>query len=171
MSESTRTDGKSTTFQTPFGAFPDLTKFEMPKFELPKFDMANMEVPAAFREFAEKGIAQAKGGYEKAKAAAEEATDVLEDTFTTASKGMSEYGLKVLEAARANTNAGFDFTAELFGAKSVAEMVELSTTHARKQFEAFSAQAKDLTALAQKVATDTAEPIKGSVTKVFSKAA
>jgi hypothetical protein len=50
-------------------------------------------------------------------------------------------------------------------------VVELSTAHARKQFEALTAQTKDLAALAQKVATDTAEPIKGSVTKAFSKVA
>ena len=35
------------------------------------------------------------------KAAAEEATDVLEDTYATASKGASDYGLKVIENARA----------------------------------------------------------------------
>ena len=35
-------------------------KFEIPKFEMPKFEMPKFEVPTAFREFAEKGIAQAK---------------------------------------------------------------------------------------------------------------
>ena len=44
--------------------------------------------------------------------------------------------------------------------KSLSEAVELSTAHARKQFEAVTAQTKELTALAQKVATETAEPIK-----------
>ena len=52
--------------------------FEMPKFEMPKFEMPKFEVPPAFREFAEKGIAQAKENYEKCKSAAEQATDVLE---------------------------------------------------------------------------------------------
>src|SRR5215213_7317409 len=76
----------------------DLPKFEIPRFEMPKFEMPKMEVPAAFREFAEKGASQAKENYEKLKAAAEEATDVLEDTYATAAKGASEYGLKVIEA-------------------------------------------------------------------------
>ena len=149
-------------------AYPN---FGIPKFEMPKFEVPNVEVPAAFRDFAEKGIAQAKGNYEKVKAAAEEATDVLEDTYSTATKGFSEYGLKVIEVARTNTNASFDFAAQLFGVKSLSEAVELTTTHTRKQFEAFSEQSKELTALAQKVATTTAEPIKDSVTKAFSKAA
>ena len=149
-------------------AYPN---FGIPKFEMPKFEVPNVEVPAAFRDFAEKGIAQAKGNYEKVKAAAEEATDVLEDTYSTATKGFSEYGLKVIEVARTNTNASFDFAAQLFGVKSLSEAVELTTAHTRKQFEAFSAQGKELSSIAQKVATDTAEPIKGSVTKAFSKAA
>ena len=71
--------------------------FEMPKFDMPKFDMPKVEMPAAFREFAERGVAQAKDTYEKMKAAAEEATDVLESTYSTATKGASDYGLKVIE--------------------------------------------------------------------------
>ena len=135
-------------------------RFEMPKFEMPKFDMPKVEMPAAFREFAERGVAQAKDTYEKMKAAAEEATDVLESTYSTATKGASDYGLKVIEAARTNTNAAFDFAGEIMAAKTLSEVVELTSAHARKQFEALTAQSKELSALAQKVATETAEPIK-----------
>jgi len=144
--------------------------FEIPAFELPKFDMPKMEVPAAFRDMAEKSISQAKDTYEKMKAVAEEATDMLEDTYATATKGCTDYGLKIIEIARANTNAGFDFANDLFTVKSVAEMVELSTTHARRQFEALTSQSKELAALAQKVATETCEPVKEGVSKALKKA-
>jgi phasin len=149
---------------------PATGAFEMPKFELPKFDMPKVEMPAAFREFAERGVAQAKDTYEKMKAAAEEATDVLETTYSTASRGASDYGLKVIEVARANTNAAFDFACEIMAAKTLSEVIELTSAHARKQFEALSQQSKDLGALAQKVATETAEPIKSGMNKAFSKA-
>jgi phasin len=145
--------------------------FEMPKFELPKFDMPNVELPAAFREFAERGVAQAKDTYEKMKAAAEEATDVLETTYSTATKGASDYGLKMIEAARVNTNAAFDFAGELLAAKTISEVVELSSAHARKQFEALTQQSKELSTLAQKLATETAEPIKNGMSKALSKVA
>ena len=168
MSEATHT---ARTKAKPAIPGPAAAAFEFPKFEIPNFEMPKMEVPAAFREFAEKGASQAKETYEKMKAAAEEATDVLEDTYATAAKGASDYGLKLIEATRINTNAAFDFAASLLGVKSLSEMVELSTAHARKQFEALSEQSKELTSLAQQVATNTAEPIKGSVTKAFSKAA
>src|SRR3984893_1967123 len=145
--------------------------FEMPKFEMPKFDIPKVEMPAAFREFAERGVAQAKDTYEKMKAAAEEATDVLETTYSTATKGAADYGLKVIETTRVNTNAAFDFYGELITAKSLSEVIELSSAHARKQFEALTAQGKELSALAQKVATETAEPIKSGMNKAFSKVA
>src|SRR5881628_3491616 len=90
-------------------AAPVIPLFEMPKFDIPSFDMPKMEVPAAFREFAEKGVAQSKDAYEKFKAVAEENTAMLETAYTTASKGSTEYSLKVLEVARANTGAMFDY--------------------------------------------------------------
>jgi phasin len=145
--------------------------FEMPKFDMPKFEMPKMEVPAAFREVAEKGVAQAKEHYEKMKSAAEDATEMLEETYTTASKGCSDYGLKLVETAKANSNAAFDLFGELLTAKSYAEVVELYTTYVRAQFDTVSAQAKELADHAQKVATETVEPMKESFTSAFSKAA
>jgi phasin len=149
----------------------EMPKFEMPKFEMPKFDMPNMEVPAAFREIAEKGVAQAKESYEKMKTAAEEATEMLEGTYATASKGCSDYGLKLIETAKANSNAAFDLFGEMLTAKSYSEVVELYTAYVRTQFDTVSAQAKELADHAQKVATETVEPIKESLTSAFSKAA
>jgi phasin len=145
------------------------SSFEIPSFEIPKFDMPKMEVPAAFRDMAEKSLSQAKDTYEKMKAVAEEATDLLEDTYATTTKGVSDYGLKVIEVARTNTNSAFDFYSELFAVKSFAEVVELTTAHARKQFETYTAQTKELASMAQKVATEAAEPVKEGVSKAFKK--
>src|SRR3954469_12219310 len=86
--------------------------FEMPKFELPNFEIPKMEIPAAFREMAEKSVTQAKQTYERMKSAAEGATDLLEQTYATAARGASDYGLKLIEVSRVNTNAAFDFYSE-----------------------------------------------------------
>jgi phasin len=149
----------------------EMPKFEIPRFELPKFEVPKMEVPAAFRELAEKSVNQAKDHWEKMKAATEEATDLIEDSCATASRGAADYHHKLIEAARANTNATFDYAGQLLGAKSLSEAVEISSAHLRKQFDALNAQSKELTALAQKVASDTAEPIKESVSSAFKKVA
>jgi phasin len=140
-------------------------------FSLPKFEMAKMEVPAEFREMTDKSLAHAKDGYVKAKVASEEAAELLQNTYTTVATGATNYNLKIIAIARTNTCAAFDCAHELLGAKSLSEFIELSTTHARKQFDIVSAQNKELWALAQKVASEAAEPIKTGMSKAANKAA
>jgi phasin len=152
-------------------AAPVIPLFEMPKFDLASFDMPKFEVPAAFREFAEKGVAQSKDTYEKFKAVAEQNTQMLETVYSNATQGSTEYSLKMIEIARYNTNAAFTFVEKLFGVKSPSELIELTTAHSRTQFETLSAQGKELAGIAQKVATDTAEPIKSGVSKAMKKVA
>jgi phasin len=165
-------DVSATKTKTKVASFtPETPKLEIPRFDVPKFDIPKMEVPAAFRELAEKSVTQAKDNWEKMKAATEEATDLIEGSYATATKGASEYGLKVIEAARSNTNAYFDYATQMMTVKSLAEAVELSTAQMRKQFDTLTAQTKELSALAQKVANDTCEPIKESVTSAFKKVA
>ena len=146
---------------------PEVTPFEMPKFEIPKFEMPKIEFPPAFRELAEKSIAQTKEAYEKVRTAAEDATSVLENTYSTASKGATDCGLKMIETARANSNAAFALMTSLMSVKSGSEMVELYSSYLRSQFDTATAQAKDFADHAQKVANETAAPIK----QAFSKAA
>ena len=148
------------------------TQTTKPKTKTPPFTaFPGVEAPAAFRDMAEKSLSQAKDNYEKMKSAAEEATGVLEDTYATASKGAADYALKVIEMTRENANATFDFAVELLGAKTFSDFVELSSAHARKQFETMSEQTKELASLAQKVATEAAEPLKEGITKATKKAA
>jgi phasin len=146
-------------------------KFETPRFDLPKFEVPKFEIPAAFREFAEKSVTQAKDNWERMKAAHEEAADLIEDSYATASKGCADYGTKMIEASRANTNAAFDCASRLLMAKSLSEAMEVSTAHWRQQFDAMTAQSKELTALAQKIASETTEPLKESVSTAFKKVA
>lgn len=148
----------------------DATKL-LPTFDMPKFDVPKLEVPAAFREMAEKGVVQAKDNYDKLKSAAEETTEILEEAYATASKAGADYNLKVLEAARINANAAFDFATELLTVRSLSDAVQLTSTHARKQFDTLAAQTKELTSLAQKVMVETSEPFKAGVNKVLKTAA
>jgi phasin len=152
----------------------DATKAETTKdmtdsFGLSKNGMPKMEVPAEFREMIDKGVAHARDTYAKAKVASEEAADLLENTYTTVAKGAANYNLKVIEIARTNTRAAFDYAHELLGVKSASEFIELSTTQMRKQFDIASAQNRELCALAQEVATKAVEPIKTGVSKAFNK--
>ena len=129
------------------------------------------EVPESMRALAEKGVSQARDSYAKFKDAAESQNSTIEAVFTSASKGASAYSAKLMEFMKANTTASLDFAQELLGVKSPSEALELYTSHARKQFETFGAQAKELAEIVQKVAAETAEPIKASASKLYKPAA
>jgi phasin len=137
-------------------------------FGLPN-EMPKMEIPGEFHEITDKGVAHARDTCAKAKVASEEAADLLKNTYATVAKATTDYNLKLIEIARTNTRAAFDYAHELLGVKSPSEFIELSTAHARKQYDIVSAQNKELCAMSQKVATEAAEPIKASVFKAFKK--
>ena len=129
------------------------------------------EVPEQMRAFAEKGVSQARDNYAKFKDAAETHNGTIEAVFTSMNKGASTYSAKVMEFVKANTTSSLDFAQELFGVKTPSEALELWTTHTRKQLETYTAQAKELAELGQKIATETAEPIKATAAKYYKPAA
>jgi phasin len=119
------------------------------------------------RKAVEKAFADPRGAYDKAKVAAEEATRAVESSYSTAAKGIVEFNAKALQALRANAEANLDFIKSAIGVKSVSELTALQREHASRQLEAISVQAKEIVALAQRVASESAEPIKGHVAKTF----
>ena len=134
------------------------------------FDMPLFAMPGIFRGIAEQGVVRARDNCEKIKAASGEIADILRETYSTNAKGAADYGVKVIEISGVNTNSAFDLLSHLMGMKSLSEIIQLSATQSRKNFEVTAAQNKELWELAQKVATETAEPIKKSFTKVLQKA-
>ena len=129
------------------------------------------EVPGAFREFAEKGVTQARETYDRFKEAADETNGAIEAVYSAATKGANAYNAKLLDIAKTNTNAWFDLATALIGVTSLSQATELLSAHSKSQFEALAAQSKELAELGQKVATDAVEPIKASSSKVFKQVA
>jgi phasin len=122
------------------------------------------------RKFADKSAAIANETLAKGKAAAEQSAQAVEQSYSTTVENMRDYNLKMIDMARVNTEGVFEFARQLATAKSPSEIVQLWTSHARKQFEMLSEQLTELTALGQKVASESADPIARSVGQVFKKA-
>jgi phasin len=125
------------------------------------------EIPSSFTDLFDKNLARAKDAHEKMNALVQSMNDAFGEAFSCANKGSAEYGLKVMEIARANANAAFDVTREAMAVRSPAELVELSSTHARKRFELAAEQMKDLATLTQRVVNDTTAPIRSHMTEPF----
>lgn len=111
---------------------------------------------------------------ETAAAVAEKPVEVMKKldaelptSFVTATKSLQAFSTKALEAYKANAAASVEYVQALAGVRSVSEAIALQSEHMRKQYETFSAQAKELTALAQQVAVDAAAPLKEQFDKAF----
>ena len=114
------------------------------------------------------GVEQTRAAYERVKASAETVNATLESSFASTTKGVNEINAKAFDALRANSEAVFDLFKALLAVKSVNEAFSLQAEHGRKQFETVSAQTKEIAEMAQKLATQSVEPIKASLTKAFS---
>src|SRR5207247_10106226 len=85
--------------------------------------------------------------------------------------GSSQSNAMLIKSCKANTTTSLDFAQELFGVQTRAAALQLWTSHAKKQYETLTAQAKELAELDQTVATETVEPIKASASKLYKPAA
>ncbi len=126
--------------------------------EFPTFDAE--KTADQFRVFAEKGVEQSKEAYAKIKTGAENAQKAIESTLETARAAGSEFSLKSIATARANTEAGFAHLEALVAAKSLSEVIELQTAFLRKAVETAIEQGKDFQTASTKAAEDVAKPMK-----------
>ena len=132
--------------------------------------MSSMSEQNQSGKFADKSAPIANKALEKGRATMEQSARAAEQSYSTAVENMRNYNLKIIDMAQANVEAVFEVARQLATATTAADMIELSTTHAHKQFEILSEQTKELTALGQRLAGESVEPIARSITQAFSKA-
>jgi phasin len=125
----------------------------------------DMPVPEAVRAMAERTVSQTREAYDQARSALEETVDTLEKSLDKAGQGAAALNRKAIDMAQTNLNSSFDLARELAGAKTLAEIIELHSSFARRQFGTLMAQAEEFRALSTKVATETSEPFKAHVSR------
>ncbi|WGR93243.1 phasin family protein [Bradyrhizobium sp. ISRA443] len=136
-------------------------------FAMSLFTLPRATSPATTGELAAESIASAQDACRKIKAISQEMAATLRETYSRNARSVTDYGLKVIELSNANTTSAIDFFTHLLESKSVTDVLILSATEARRSFETTSALNRELLELAQKLAKDTAEPMRKSVTKAL----
>jgi hypothetical protein len=86
---------------------------------------------------------------------------------TSFAKGTADAGIKVMDAMSASANSTFDLAQDLAAAKSIPEAAAVYRRHARKQLEACSFQAQELSAIVQKIASDAMAPLTSGLPQVL----
>jgi hypothetical protein len=70
-----------------------------------------------------------------------------QDGFASALENVRDLNVRLIEMARVNTDASFDFAREVAEAKAPSDLVQAWTTNATKQFYMLTKQANELTTL------------------------
>jgi hypothetical protein len=100
----------------------------------------------------------------------EETVRAVEQSYSATADNMRDSIIKMINMAQANSEAVFEFARQLASARAASDLTEVWTTQARKQFEMLGEQTRQLTALGQKMAAESAEPIARNVKQAFDKA-
>jgi hypothetical protein len=111
------------------------------------------------KNFADKTARAARETFEKGSAATQQSARGAQESFSAVAEGIRDFNVRLMEMAQLNTVAALDFAREMSTAKGPADAAALWSSHAQKQFETLTGQSKELAALAQRIATSSAEPI------------
>ena len=122
------------------------------------------------RKFADKSAAIASETLAKGKAAVEQSARAVEQSYSATVENVRDFNIKMIDMAQANAESVFELARQLATAKQPTDIVELWTAHAKKQFETLSEQTKELSALGQKIAGESAAPLARGVNQAFKKA-
>jgi len=114
------------------------------------------------RNFVDKSTKAARETFEEGSAA-------IEQNFSSVLEKSRDLNVKLLEMARDNAEATFDFAREIATAKTPSDLAEALSTHANKQFELFSTQMRELASLAQTIAGSGAEPFARTFSQAFKR--
>ena len=92
----------------------------------------------------------ARENFDKTLETGAETVRGVQEGFTSALENVRDLNIRLINMARANTNAAFDFASEVAEAKAASDVVQAWTTHATKQFDMLTKQASELTTVGSK---------------------
>jgi hypothetical protein len=99
----------------------------------------------------------ARETFDKSMETGSETVKGLQEGFTSAVQNVADLNVRLIDMARANSDAAFAFARDLATAKKPTDFIEAWTTHTTKHFEMLTKQASELTSLGQRFANATAE--------------
>ncbi len=128
---------------------------------------AEMDFTATMRDATEQNVEQAKKACEQIKSTAEEATNSLESSFNTATKGGADFNRKIIDAVRSNFDATFSFAQDLVGVETAQDALVIQTKFMQTQYETLTKQSQEIAEFAGDIAKKAAQPIQENANKAF----
>ncbi|MFV0280487.1 MAG: phasin [Rhodoblastus sp.] len=107
-------------------------------------NMPKFEVPAELRDFAVKGVDQARKAFDAFVGAAQKAAEQAEKSPIAIPAAVKDLNSKVMNIAQTNAKAAFDHAEALVKAKDPQEALSLQTEYLKAQMATLQEQAKEL---------------------------
>ena len=116
------------------------------------------EIPAEMRAFAERSFEQARIAFDKFMEAAQSTMNTLEGQSKVAQAGAKEMNHKIMSFAEQNVATAFDYAQKLVHAQDPQALLTLHSEFVRSQMQVLGEQARQLSEIASKAATETTKP-------------
>lgn len=107
-------------------------------------DNKAFEIPDNIRKLAEQNIEQTRAAYNQFIEMARKAQDLAANSQGTMIHTAMELQSKALKFAEKNTEASFQFAADLAKARDVQQYIDIQTRYAQRQMQAYQEQATQL---------------------------
>ena len=104
-------------------------------------------------------IRTARESFDKTLATGAETVRGVQNGFTSVLVNARDLNVRLINIARANADAAFDFAREVAEAEAPSDLLQAWSTHATKQFDMLTKQASELTTLGQQFASTSSEPV------------
>jgi hypothetical protein len=111
------------------------------------------------RRFADKNTRVARETIERSVSAAEEGIKGAEQRLSSSLASLRELNIKLIDMAHANADEVFDLAHDVASAQAPSDLAAIWSAHAKRQFEMMTTQTRELTAMGQKLAARSTEPL------------
>jgi phasin len=116
------------------------------------------EIPKEMRSMAEASFEQARKGFEKFLATAQQTAGSIEERGATVRAGAKEISSKAIANAEKNVQASLDYAQSLVHAKDLTEVMRLHSEFVQAQMRSLAEQASEMGQIVSRAAMDAAKP-------------
>lgn len=114
----------------------------------------------ALRSLAEQSLAQARAAFAKSQETTENFAKGFESSSEVVQSGLKEIQVRMTEAIEAQTQATFGYFRSMYQVHSLSEAIDVQSSEIRRGFERTMDEAKELSSLAQTIASKATEPVR-----------
>jgi hypothetical protein len=121
-----------------------------------------------FDDAGRKATQKAREAVEKGRQAAEDTVRGAEQSYSAAFNNVRDLNIRLIDAVQANADAICALARDIATIKTPSDLPSVWMNHAQRQFDMVTKQANDLTALGQKLATESTAPMTRSFQQAFT---